>query len=89
MAHIFNLSLTHGIFPGLLKKASVIALPKADNLTDYSDYRGISLLPGYSKILEKFANSQLQKYLFDHKILHTSQYGFIKGKSTEPAIHEL
>ena len=33
-------------------------------------------------------HSQLQKYLFDNKILHTSQYGFIKGKSTEPAIHE-
>ena len=89
LAHIFNLSLMHGVFPELLKKANVIALPKAGSSTDPSDYRGISLLSVFSKILEKLANSQLQKYLFDSKILHTSQYGFIKGKSTELAIHEL
>ena len=39
--------------------------------------------------MEKIANSQLHNYLFDNKILHTSQYGFIKGKSNEMAIHEL
>ena len=48
-------TLTHGIFPELLKKANVIALPKAGNSTDYSDYRGISLLSVYSKILEIIA----------------------------------
>ena len=51
--YTWNFTLTHGIFLELLKKANVIALPKAGNSTDYSDCRGISLLSVFSRILEK------------------------------------
>ena len=56
---------------------------------DPLNYRGISLLSVFSKILEKIAHKQLQNYLCNNKILHPLQYGFIKGKSAELAIHQL
>jgi hypothetical protein len=51
LMHIFNLSLTHGVFPELSKNKNFIALPKAGISTDASNYRGISLLPVFSKFI--------------------------------------
>ena len=80
LAHIFNLSLLNGVFPDLLKNAHVLALYKGGVSMDPLNYRGISLLSVFSKILEKIAHKQLQNYLCNNKILHPLQYGFIKGK---------
>ena len=76
-------------FPDLLKKANVIALHKGGITSDPSNYRGISLLSVFSKLLEKIANHQLHNYLNGKNIIHPSQFGFMKGKSIEWAIHQL
>ena len=89
LAHIYNLSFVQGVVPALLKKANVMALHKGWITSDPSDYRGISLLSVFSKILENIANHQLHNYLIGKNIVHPSQFGFIEGKSTELAIHQL
>ena len=80
---IFNQSLHTGIFPDKFKLAKVIPLYKKGSLNDISNYRPISLLPSISKIFEKPIFIQLSTYLNEHKLLHDSQYGFMKGHSTE------
>ncbi|XP_065650433.1 MATH and LRR domain-containing protein PFE0570w-like [Hydra vulgaris] len=52
LLHIFSLSLEQGIFPDKLKVARVIPVLKSGDATCVANYRPISLLPCFSKILE-------------------------------------
>ena len=51
LVHIFNLSFSTGIFPSEMKIAKVIPLFKNGNKSDFYNYRPISLLSQFSKIL--------------------------------------
>ena len=80
LKHIFNLSLLNGVFPDTscsMKIARVIPLFKSGNTKEFSNYRPISLLPQFSKILEKMYHSRLMAFIDSNQILHKSQYGFI------------
>ena len=50
--HIFNLSLSTGIFPDKLKIAKVSRIFKNGEKDLLTNYRPISVLPCFSKILE-------------------------------------
>jgi hypothetical protein len=53
LSDIFNLSLSTGVFPDKLKIAKVSPIFKADDKLSVNNYRPISVLPVFSKILEK------------------------------------
>jgi len=53
LAYIFSLSMKTGVVPDDLKVAKVIPLFKADDPCCFNNYRPISILPCFSKILEK------------------------------------
>ena len=55
LLHIFNLSLQTGIFPDKLKIARVTPLFKGSENYELGNYRPISVLPCFSKILEKLS----------------------------------
>ena len=54
-----------------------------------SNYRPISVLPCFSKILERIMYNRLYKYLTTEKLLYSKQFGFQTGLSTEHAIVKL
>ena len=83
---LFNQSISSGVFPAKLKKATVIPLHKSDSKLDKNNYRPISLLSIFSKIFEKLMLKPLSKYLNDFNIIHPSQYGFQANKSTHLAL---
>ena len=87
---IVNQSLITGIFPDQLKIAIVTPLYKGKNTDQHSfcNYRPISLLPTFSKIIEKVVYRQLDDYMTKNKLFNTSQYGFRKNHSTEFAAVE-
>ena len=89
LVHIFNLSLSTGIFPNEMKIAKVIPLFKNGNKSDFSNYRPISLLSQFSKILEKLFNEGLQQLLNTNNILSNSQYGSRAHMSTVHAALKL
>ena len=89
MISLFNLSIVKGIFPDDLKIAKVIRIYKADNISHISNYRPISVLPCFPKMLERIMHNHLQKYLKDQNILYDKQLGFQTGHSTEHAISQL
>ena len=72
-----------------MKIARVIPLFKTGNAKVFSNYRPISLLPQFSKILEKMYHSRLMTFIDSNQILYKSQYGFRKQMSTSLAIIEL
>lgn len=89
LCNIFNLMLTTGIFPDKLKIARVVPIFKSGSHTDLSNYRPISVLPVFSKVIEKCLYNRLSKFLEKYDILSTSQYGFRSGHSTSSALIDL
>lgn len=86
LTYIINLSLSTGSFPDKLKIAKVRPLHKKGLETEIENYRPVSLLSVFSKILEKIMHKRLVSFLNDHKIITASQHGFCRGKSTNTAI---
>jgi len=87
--HIFNLSIILGKFPDKLKIALVTPIFKAGNEFNISNYRPISVLPCFSKLLERIMYNRLYAHLTNNKILYERQFGFQKQNSTEHAIMDL
>jgi len=76
LSYIANLSFHTGIFPKDMKIAKVLPIYKANNNMNFQNYRPISLLPAFSKIIERIMYNRLYKYLKTNKLLTSSQYGF-------------
>lgn len=89
ITHIANSSMTTGIFPSNMKIAKVIPVYKKGKQNQFNNYRPISLLPVFSKILERLIYNRLYKFLMSNKILSPCQYGFQRNKSTELAVLEM
>ncbi len=90
ITHIVNLSLSTGVVPIQLKKAKVIPIYKASNPQMLKNYRPISLLPAFSKILEKVMFNKIMSYLNSQNILYKHQYGFRpKHQTIHPIMHLL
>jgi hypothetical protein len=80
--HIVNLSLSTGEVPLLMKTAKVEPIFKSGDLTDENNYRPISLLISFGKILEKIVANKLVLFLEKNKLIYTQQFGFCTGHST-------
>ena len=69
LKYLFDLSLQSGVFPDLMKIAIVLPVFKTGDTADISNYCPISVLPCFSKILERVMCNRLFKYLTDKKII--------------------
>ena len=81
LVHCINLSLTTGVMPQMAKIAKIIPIFKSNDKNVMNNYRPISILPSFSKVIEKVVYNRLLNFLDKFNILVPSQYGF-RGKST-------
>ena len=86
LAHICNISFRSGVFPSRMKIAKVTPMFKSGTKTDVTNHRPISLLPQFSKILEKLFLTRINSFLCANNILSSSQYGFRTHLSTSLAV---
>ena len=86
LANIYNASLESGTFPDKLKIAKVTPIHKKGDLRDVSNYRPISVLPVFSKPLEKLMYNRLTAFIDRNEVLTEAQHGFRTKKSTETAL---
>jgi hypothetical protein len=84
--HVFYKSFEEGIFPSQLKIAKIVPIFKGGDRMSPNNYRPISLLPNFSKIIENIVSNRLTYFLAEHNILSPTQFGFRKEHST---IHPL
>ena len=89
LTYIYNLSFQTGKIPNFLKLAIVSPIYKANENNLFENYRPISVLTCFSKLLEKLMYKRLYNYVEKHQILSEHQFGFRRNKSTEHAILEL
>jgi hypothetical protein len=86
IAHLVNCSQASGICPDNSKIARVVPVYKnKGNKHQYENYRPISLLPVFSKIMEKLIYNKVFDFLVRYEILFKSQYGFRTGHNTTHA----
>ena len=76
LKYIFDLSLKSGTFPEKMKIARITPVFK-------------SVLPCFSKMLERIMYNRLYKYLTENNLLYCKQFGLQKGHSPEHAILQL
>ena len=70
VVHVFNLSLRSGYIPDSYKCAKVIPIFQSGSKSEFTNYRPISLLSSFSKLLEKIIAQQIFRYLNKFKLLH-------------------
>jgi hypothetical protein len=78
LRHIFNLSLTQQYFPATWKEAAVVPVFKRGNHAAMSNYRPISNLNNFSKLIEFIVHDHVSHYTKFNK----NQHDFTRTKST-------
>ena len=86
LTYVCNLSIQQGVFPIELKIAKIIPIYKSNDPMYFNNYRPISLLSIFSKILEKLMATRLVKFLNKYNLLYKFQFGFREGHSTYMAL---
>ena len=81
LKYLFNLSVEKGVFADDLKIARVTPICKSEDCSDVSNYRPISVLLCFSKILECIIVYK-KKCLVENDILYSKQFGFQNGHVT-------
>ena len=86
--HILQQSFEKGIVPSQLKIAKVIPIFKNGDRCNMDNYRPVSLLSCFSKIIEKIVAIRLTSFLTENNILSEWQFGFRSQHSTvHPMVH--
>jgi len=86
LIHLFNTSICTGKVPDKLKLAKVIPVYKKGETHLPGNYRPISLLSVFDKLLEKIMYYRLYSHLQVNKVLYKYQFGFRKNYSTSLAL---
>ena len=86
LEHIYNISILTGVVPSELKIARVIPIYKKGEKSDCSNYRPISMLNIFNKILEKLVFTKVISFLNKNKIIYNNQFGFRSNHSTSQAL---
>ena len=81
LARVFNLSLKEGVVPYEWKEANIIPLFKKGSRNKSENYRPVSLMSVICKLLERLIKDHMVDFLVKHKLLNSSQHGFLKARS--------
>lgn len=82
---LYNCSFSTGVVPNNFKLARVIPVFKKGSRTCSSNYRPISLLSIFNRLLEKLMYKRLISYIEKENIFYEGQFGFRSNHSTVQA----
>ena len=83
-SHFRNYRLSRpveGIVPSEWKEANITPLFKKGSRNKPENYRPVSLTSVVCKLLETLIRDHMVEFLVKHKLINTSQHGFIKARS--------
>ena len=89
LEYLFNLSISKGKFPNILKISKVIPLFKNGDKSNITNYRPMSLISQFAKIFEKIIKIRMISFIDKYDLIHKSQFGFQKNIDTSVAINML
>ena len=86
--YLINLSLETGFIPKEMKIAKIVPIFKDGDCHNFTNYRPISLISSFAKLLEKIVSRQMNRFLDTHNLLYKHQYGFrAKHNTSQPVLH--
>lgn len=89
MTIIINKCFVNAQFPTKLKCSKVIPLHKKGNTNNLNNYRPLTIVSPFSKIIESILCSKMTAFFERNNLLVESQFGFLKGRSTIQAVTKL
>ena len=89
LCKIISNSFTSGVLPEALKISKVIPIHKDGSTQNLNNYRPISLLSIFDKIIEKLMHKRVYSFLTEHNILFHNQFGFRRNNSTTYALLQI
>ena len=89
LRYIFSNSLAQEIFQKEMKIAKMTLINKSGDKENVLNYRLISILLCFAKILERIINNRLHLYLTESNLLYNKQFDFQKERFTDHAIVQI
>ena len=89
LTYICNKSFLEGCFPDSMKISRIVPIFKSGDKNSFDNYRRISMLPQFSKVLEKLFENRLLNFVEKSNVLNDNQYGFRRNRSTTIALFDL
>ena len=86
VATIINQSISTCTFPDSWKRAVVTPVQKSKDNNDLTNFRPISVLPVFSKILERVVHDQFVSHLLKFNLFSVFQSGFHPSNSTQDVL---
>ena len=80
---IFKNCIDTGTFPDIWKRSNIIPVHKKGDKQIVDNYRPVSLLPIFGKILEKLLFNSIMDFLEENNLLNSNQPGFSSKDSCE------
>ena len=80
LCFLFNESLQRGSFPALWRQSFVIPVHKSGDKSNVKNYRPISVLNIFAKVLDSLVYKKVSKFIFP--LIIDEQHGFVPKKST-------
>ena len=87
--NIINLSISRGSVPCQLKRSIVRPIHKGGTMSNVANYRPISLLPNIAKIIERYLEERIMKFLEKYNLIDPNQFGYQKKKGTIPLLEQV
>ena len=89
LTELYNLSVTSGVFPVERKIGRIAPVPKGNDQTVPSGFRPISILPSFSKVMERHIKTIIESHLQEHAPISPRQWGFMSSRSSISALLKL
>lgn len=86
---LINLIFSTGTFPDIFKYSKVIPIYKKGDSSCLNNYRPISIISIFAKIVEIILKQRLTNYFESNLFLTDSQFGFRKNRSTFQAVQSV
>ena len=87
LSEYFNLHMKLGSFPDVLKTGKITPIYKKGNPEDIGNYRPVSTLPIFGKLLEKVIYKRIFSFAQSQNIINPNQFGFRQSHSTSHAVN--
>ena len=82
MTYFTEFMFNQEFFPNILKIVKVIPIYKSGDISLTENYRPISLLPLFSKVIKKMIKVRILSFIKRHNVLYDRQSGFRKKNAT-------